>query len=707
MKSEENKNGEQQQLADIRWNEEEQPICQRFDDVYFSTDEGLEETRHNFIYPNQLAERFRSLSEHDLFRVAETGFGTGLSFLACWQAWQESGSLGQLEFYSVEKYPLNRKQLHKALKQWPELAELTEALYQAYPLLPANGWHCLEFGSCRLQLFIGDVLDGLRDMYRTAYPRFLEHNRQIDAWFLDGFMPSKNPDMWRPEVLRAVAQLSNNDSTLSTFTAASAVRKGLLELGFDIKKASGFGLKREMLYGTFTAAEQEEKSWPTSAFNSSDDAPWDLNLPPTSKQPKDVCIIGGGIAASCSARALANAGFSVIILERHKALAQEGSGNPQGVLYAKLSHRAETLSQFNLHCLLYAQRFYRNLLDNAEFENSGFEADLCGVVQLAQSEKHFTQQGLLVEHLKQFGSTDDFVQRLSAEDLSTLTGVHMDKPGLYFPAAGWLNPASACRALCQHPNIKVRYEQEVDGIRKVDEQWQCLDASEQVIQSSDLLIIANANDARHFEQTQQLPLKPVRGQVSYFDATAASQALQTVVCGRGYIAPARNGEHCLGASFNLHEQSLDLRIEEQSSNVQHLQDDCPSLHNALNLSELNAEDPTELRGRVALRCTSPDYLPLLGPVPDMSAMRERFALLSRNAKATIPLPGCYHNGLYISVAYGSRGLCYAPLAAAELLSQIQQGPSPLGAKIRKALNPARFTIRDMIRRKTTNTAVKA
>ncbi len=707
MNREANKDSEPQQLADIRWNEDQQPICQRFDDVYFSTDDGLEETRHNFIYPNQLAERFQSLPADGLFRVAETGFGTGLSFLACWQAWRESGSQGRLEFYSVEKYPLNREQLHKALLQWPELADYTEAFYQAYPILPAHGWHCLEFGSCRLQLFIGDVLDGLEDMRRTPYPRFLEHNRQIDAWFLDGFMPSKNPDMWRPEVLRAVAQLSRVDSTLSTFTAASAVRKGLLELGFDIKKASGFGLKREMLYGTFSGAEQEKKSWPTSAFNSSHDAPWDLSLPPDTLQPKEVCIIGGGIAASCSARALANAGFSVTILERHKALAQEGSGNPQGVLYAKLSHRAETLSQFNLHCLLYAQRFYRDLLDKDEFTGHGFEADLCGVVQLAQGEKQFTQQGQLLEHLKQFGPTDDFVQRLSAEELSACTGVNMDKPGLYFPAAGWLNPASACIALCQHPNIKVCYKQEVDSIRKVDKLWHCLDASGQVIQSSNLLIIANANDARHFEQTQELPLKPVRGQVSYLNATAASQALQTVVCGRGYIAPARHGEHCLGASFNLHEQSLDLRIEEQNSNVQHLQDDCPSLHTALNLAEINAAMPTELRGRVALRCTSPDYLPLLGPVPNTPAMHERFALLSRNAKATIPLPGCYHDGLYISVAYGSRGLCYAPLAAAELLSQIQQGPSPLGAQIRKALNPARFTIRDMIRRKTPNTAVKA
>ncbi|MBB6522368.1 bifunctional tRNA (5-methylaminomethyl-2-thiouridine)(34)-methyltransferase MnmD/FAD-dependent 5-carboxymethylaminomethyl-2-thiouridine(34) oxidoreductase MnmC [Pseudoteredinibacter isoporae] len=691
-----------QQVADIQWNEERQPICQRFDDVYFSTDDGLEETRHNFIRPSRLAERFPALNKDEVFRVGETGFGTGLSFLACWQVWQQSNSPGRLEFYSVEKYPLDRTQLKKALVQWPELAGMVEALWESYPSVPAAGWHRLEFNGVVLQLFIGDVLDGLLELCRTKHLRFLEQNRQFDAWFLDGFAPAKNPDMWREDVLECITQLSRRQATVATFTAVSAVRKSLQARGFDMKKASGFGLKREMMAGDFTGPPNEERSWPSSVFSKLNEAPWDLQINPTETQ-RQVCIIGGGIAASCNARALAEAGYSVTILERHKTLAQEGSGNPQGVLYAKLSHRPETLSQFNLHCLLYAQRFYRALLNNTGANNErSFEAELCGVVQLAQSEKQYAQQGQLLDYLAQYGPTEDFVQRLPAEELSRVSGIDIDKPGLYFPDAGWLNPASACEALCQHPNIEIRFEQEVENVMRKGELWQCLDASGQILNTSHLVVIANANDAKRFQQSAELPLKPVRGQVSYIEASAGSEKLQTVVCGRGYIAPERNGQHCLGASFNLHERTLDLRLEEQQSNFQHLQDDCPSLFSAL-----NTEDEPALRGRVALRCTSPDYLPLVGPVHDAAAMQERFALLSHNAKATIPTPGCYHEGLYISVAYGSRGLCYAPLAAAELLSQIQQAPSPMGAMLRKALNPARFTIRDMIRRKSPNPAVKA
>ncbi|GAA6153411.1 bifunctional tRNA (5-methylaminomethyl-2-thiouridine)(34)-methyltransferase MnmD/FAD-dependent 5-carboxymethylaminomethyl-2-thiouridine(34) oxidoreductase MnmC [Pseudoteredinibacter isoporae] len=695
----------EQQVADIQWTEDQLPICQRFDDVYFSSDDGLEETLYNFIRPNRLAERFSALDERAIFRVAETGFGTGLSFLACWKTWKESNTDAYLEFYSVEKFPLNRDQLQKALAPWAEVSELAKALWEQYPSLPAAGWHCLEFGHCRLHLYIGDVLDGLMALRRTAYPRFLEHNRQIDAWFLDGFAPVKNPDMWREDVLHCVAQLTKQHATLATFTAASFVRRNLQALGFEIQKASGYGLKRERMEGRFIGLPQEEKSWPSSVFNSSDGAPWDFHIPSTQAQ-HSVGIIGGGIAASCLARTLAESGFHVTLLERHKALAQEGSGNPQGVLYAKLSHRPETLSQFNLHSLLYAQRFYRTLLANnteaTKTNDIQFDAELCGVVQLAHSEKQSAQQGQLLEYLAQFGPTEPFVQRLSAEALTQRCGVEIDKPGLYFPDAGWLNPASACEVLCRHSNIDVRYEQDVDRLERDGHQWQCLDSAGRLLHCSDILVIANANEARRFEQSAELPLKPVRGQVSYLDANNASKQLQAVICGQGYIAPARDGQHCLGASFTLHDSSLELKIDEQQSNFQHLESDCPSLHSAL-----NAGAEQDLRGRVALRCTSPDYMPLLGPVPDIPAMQERFSLLARNAKATIPLPGCYHDGLYISVAYGSRGLCYAPLAAAELLSQIQQGPSPLGACLRKALNPARFTIRDMIRRKSHKAMVKA
>ncbi|WP_299973489.1 bifunctional tRNA (5-methylaminomethyl-2-thiouridine)(34)-methyltransferase MnmD/FAD-dependent 5-carboxymethylaminomethyl-2-thiouridine(34) oxidoreductase MnmC [uncultured Pseudoteredinibacter sp.] len=690
----ESKANAQQSLADIRWEEDQHPICQRFDDYYFSSDNGLEETQHNFIRPSQLESRFKQLGENEVFRLAETGFGTGLNFLTTWQLWQQSNNNSKLEFYSFEKYPLNRQQLSKALEQWSSLSAEIKQLCEAYPSLTSPGWHRLEFPSVSLNLFIGDVAEGLKELYHSQHPRFAQYNRKINAWFLDGFAPAKNPDMWRAEVLQSIAELSMDGASLATFTAASAVRKGLIALGFDMQKSSGYGLKREMMSGSFHEPEIESLNWPESAHNCPHEAPWALALRKKSTFKKQVNIIGGGIAACCTARALAEAGFQVRIIERQQALAQEGSGNPQGVLYAKLSHRAENLSQFNLQCLHYAQSYYHHFKTQ-----QGIEADLCGVAQLATTEKQCQQQEKLTSYLSQFGCTTDFVQQLDARQLSKAAGVELKHGALYFPLAGWLNPASACNALCQHPNITIHIQQEVQTIERVEGHWECYDKNQSLIHSSDILIIANANEAKRFEQTAGLPLKPVRGQVSYLPATESSNELKTVICGQGYIAPANNQQHCLGASFNLKEQSLELKEQEQYSNLKHLEEDCPSIFDALEIGSSTEQNTAALKGRVALRCTSPDYLPILGPAPKQQDMQSRFNLLSRNAKAAIPHAGSYHEDLYVSLAYGSRGLCYAPLAAAELLSQIQGSPSPMGAKLRKALNPARFIIRDMIRRK--------
>lgn len=687
------KTNAQKLLADIRWEEDQHPICQRFDDYYFSSDNGLEETQHNFIRPSQLETRFKQLEENEVFRLAETGFGTGLNFLATWQLWQQSNNNSKLEFYSFEKYPLNRQQLSKALEQWSSLSAEVKQLCEAYPSLTSSGWHRLEFPSVCLNLFIGDVAEGLKDLYHSQHPRFAQYNRKINAWFLDGFAPAKNPDMWRAEVLQSIAELSMDGASLATFTAASAVRKGLIALGFDMQKGSGYGLKREMMSGTFHKSEVEQQHWQESAHNCPHEAPWALALGKNTFN-KQVNIIGGGIAASCTARALAEAGYQVRIIERHHALAQEGSGNPQGVLYAKLSHRAENLSQFNLQCLHYAQSFYRTLKIQ-----QGIEAELCGVVQLATTEKQIQQQEKLIAYLSQFGCTSDFVQQLDKHQLSKAAGLKLEHSALYFPLAGWLNPASACNTLCRHPNISVYTQQEVHTIERADGRWECYDKNQSLMHSSDILIIANANEAKRFEQTAGLPLKPVRGQVSYLPETARSSELKTVICGQGYIAPANKQQHCLGASFNLKEQSLELSEQEQCSNLKHLEDDCPTIFEALEIGHSAESSTANLEGRVALRCTSPDYLPLLGPAPKQQDMQSKFSLLSRNAKAAVPHAGSYHDDLYVSLAYGSRGLCYAPLAAAELLSQIQGSPSPMGAKLRKALNPARFIIRDMIRRK--------
>jgi len=242
------------QPAEISWNEQGTPVSRHFDDIYFSDQDGLQETRHVFLNGNHFPQRF---SEHQraLLTIAETGFGTGLNFLTLWQAFDSfrrahpQASLQRLHFISFEKYPLSASDLKAALNQWPELAQYAHKLLQQWPL-PFAGCHrlLLDDGRITLDLWFGDVT--------TLLPACdISLHQQVDAWFLDGFAPSKNPDMWTDELFRAMVKMTRVAGTFATFTAAGFVRRGLQQAGFTVSKVPGHGRKREMLSGVLLANE--------------------------------------------------------------------------------------------------------------------------------------------------------------------------------------------------------------------------------------------------------------------------------------------------------------------------------------------------------------------------------------------------------------------------------------------------------------------
>lgn len=224
----------------IEWRDG-QPYASAFQDVYFSTDNGLEETKFVFLTQNDLTSRFKDLKNAN-FTIAETGFGTGLNFLSTWQLWSElAPSDSYLHFISVEKYPLSIDDIRLALAYWPTLVDYSQQLLAQYQQL-SPGIHQLSFadGKVTLSLLIGDVTEMLPQM-----------NTPIDAWFLDGFSPAKNPDMWSATLFQNMARLSHPLTTFATFTSAGDVRRGLQAVGFQVIKLAGFGKKREMLRGHF------------------------------------------------------------------------------------------------------------------------------------------------------------------------------------------------------------------------------------------------------------------------------------------------------------------------------------------------------------------------------------------------------------------------------------------------------------------------
>ena len=229
--------------AALQWSSTGAPRSARFGDIYYSDEDGLEESRHVFLRGNDLPARWRAWPGGH-FCIAETGFGTGLNFLLTWQAWLAlPAPRPRLHYLSCEQFPLQRDDLARALACWPQLAPVAGELLRHYPgLVPGQHRLLLQGGQVTLDLWWADVNTALPDLQGRGLPL-------VDAWYLDGFAPARNESMWRPGVLEAVARLSRPGATFATFTAAGAVRRQLAAAGFTVTKTPGFGRKRECLRG--------------------------------------------------------------------------------------------------------------------------------------------------------------------------------------------------------------------------------------------------------------------------------------------------------------------------------------------------------------------------------------------------------------------------------------------------------------------------
>lgn len=648
--------------ADIKWREDGQPLSRAYDDIYFSTASGLEESRYVFLHQNSLAERWADLAKNSIFTIGETGFGTGLNFLATWELWQKTAPMSaRLHFISIEKFPLRSQDLSRALGLWPQLQPFCQQLIDNYPPLLAEGIHRLQFGQVSLTLIIGEASEALGSLRLQQESR----DRMVDAWFLDGFAPAKNPDMWTPDLFTAMATLSKSSATFATFTCAGLVKRGLRDAGFKLHKVPGFGRKREMLCGSL------EELHPGKITAT----PWHL---PTRapKRPQTAAIIGGGISGATTARALAERGIRVQVFERGESPGNGGSGNNQGILYGKLSPKPGPNGDFNLHALMFAQRYYRQHCPEV--------AHFSGLLQLAQTEKEQLLQQQIATALEVHpGQT--LARSVTATEASELAGVSLPFTGLCFPDAGWLEPQEVCSALLEHRNIERHQDNNVELLEFSGESW-LLQTEDSKIET-EIVVLCGANDIRNFAPAAALPLRPIRGQVTRALATEASSKLTVALCGEGYITPAYDGRQSFGATFKLKETATDLRDSEHRENLETLSDLLPGI-----AEEFSTQT---LIGRAALRAATPDYLPLAGPLPQWNSLENTYSDLRKNRKLLISKQAAYQPGLYVMGGLGSRGFTYAPLTAEILTAWILGEPMPASADLVKALHPARFAIRDL------------
>ena len=711
--------------AILEWRHDK-PYSQQFDDIYFSPEDGPAETDYVFIQQNQLAQRWRELISDESFTIGETGFGSGLNFLCAANLWLSiAPPTAQLHYVSTEHYPLHHSDLNRVLASWIDLdtpasqnnktgddtsnhlSKLARELGESYPP-PLPGFHRIELakGRIHLSLLYGDAAHQLDELQASDHPLFINLPTQsqpygVDAWFLDGFAPAKNPEMWSPALFSIIANLSKPGTSFSTFTAAGNVRRELTRVGFDVEKIKGYGSKREMLRGNFvkqtrtetTTDEKKNNPYTPVKRNSTHTPPWHLKLSNNSSRSGDKCaaVIGAGIAGCTTANALAQRGWKISLYDPN-GIASGASGNPQGVLYPKLSIEASSFSRINLAAMRYASYFYQRLSTKICHTNPQFQTSpntsTSGVLLLPANPKE-TQKFLQIAEC--YRQTPEFVRLLGRKEMEQISGVPLTADsGLLFPQLGWVRPTDICQQLTQHPNITL-IGNTITALQwhKTKQYWVLNTESGSEIHHA-TVVLANAADIQQFDITQHLPLNTIRGQISICPATQESQKLNTVICGEAYLAPVSHGFHTLGASYELSQKDTLVREAEHHSNLEKIRS------TDTQLAEVLAPLDT-FTGRAALRCVTPDYLPLAGPAPIYDDFLNDFALLRENARAHIPRAGSYWPNLYINCGHGSRGLSYAPLCAQIIANHLEHTPPPLERSLLTALNPARFIIRDLKR----------
>lgn len=611
------------------------PYSTAYGDVYHSASGAVGQAQHVFLHGNGLPERWQG---EERFVILETGFGLGLNFLATWAAWKDDPRRCQrLHFVSVEKHPFRREDLAELHRAFPEFAPLAAQLQAAWPLLvPGPQRLHFEGGRVTLTLYLGDALSFLPQLRVGA-----------NAFYLDGFSPAKNPELWSDYLFRALSRLAAKDATLATWSVAGGVRDGLKAVGFVSEKVPGFGTKRQMLRGRYRGP----------------------SLGDPGVKGRRVLVIGAGFAGTSVAERLAARNFAVTLVDGADGPGQGASGNRVGVLRHQPSLDDNRLSRLTRAAFLYT----RNHLQQLSQEGLPVHWGASGVIHLARDAAHEALQARTVAHQQ---PPAEYLQYLDREAASARIGWPVDHGGWYFPLGGWGVPPSLCAAnLARWEGaITPRYGQRVEQLEYAAGAWRALDPDGRTIAECETVVLANAADAKRLAGAQGwLPLSPARGQATLIPE-GQTPPLEMVVCGQGYITPAYEGLRVCGASFLAGDEDEALRLSEQRDNLDKLQTILPGFAPHLT--------PAQLAGRVGFRPISLDRMPMLGPLPENAPPPANARLV------TLPR----RPGLWLASGFGARGFVLSALAGEFLASRLAGDPWPLERELGEALDPGRFQL---------------
>jgi tRNA 5-methylaminomethyl-2-thiouridine biosynthesis bifunctional protein len=618
------------QPAQIVFDADGVPTAPAFGDRYHPRVGAAVQAQAVFLAGNRLPERWAGQPR---FTVLETGFGLGRNFLATWAAWRADPQRPrQLHYVGIEAHPPAAADRARAASG-SAAPELDALLHRAWPLAMA-GWHPIDLddGQVQLLLVFGDIGPALKDLDLMA-----------DAFYLDGFAPDRNPAMWDPAVFQALARRAAPGATAASWTVARRVREGLQAAGFVVDKAPGFGDKRETLRANFAPRPGMHRASPRGAPEG------------------QALVLGAGLAGAWAAQGLRQQGWQVEVWDRHAAPAQEASGNPGGLFHGTVSADDGTHARLLRAAALLAERTLRPWISGGQIP--GRIAGLLRLVNAGATVEAL--QALLDRH----GFTPDHVQLRDAASASADAGLPLPGAAWFFPGGGWVAPPALVRHLLA--DLPFRGRTPVARIERRGSRWWLFDAGDAVLGETTTLVLANAADAARLWPDAGWPLGRARGQIGLWAAdTPGGPQPRLPVAGNGYLLTLDDGRLLAGATAAPGDEDPALRPADDDFNRARL------------LALCGWAAPPAPDGRVGWRVHTPDRLPIIGAVPAAGAVAHT------QARRITREPG-----LFVLAALGSRGLTWGPLAGRMLAAWVTGSPMPVAARLRDAVDPARWVVR--------------
>ncbi len=545
----------------IDWTDTGAPRSTTYDDIYFNSEDGRAETEYVFLRGCNLPVAWQQSRS---FTVGELGFGTGLNFLVTLDEWRRTRKSDQyLHFVSVEKHPLSPADMRKALGAIGGLSDLAQKLCEQLEYRPTEGFHRFEFPEhrCILTLLVGDVLGCLEEL-----------EAQVNCWYLDGFAPAKNPQMWRPEVFTEMARLSAPGAALATFTAAGQVRRDLEVSGFEMRKEPGFGRKRERLVGRFAGVS-------SATTATADDAPWYR----TKAAELNFQIDGCGVAGACIARSLGLRGYADRIYGDATSAASQ---IPQALVMPRLDSDQSLAATFFDASFQYARRTWQSL----ELWNP------LPVTRVAATDAQS----------KRFPGIAEFWHNKDPDGFPLVEWQETPTvQGLFFPKAGFVAGPAAIDALIQTSGFEY-----LSNDMPSSPSW-----------------IARGMGTFESAPNESKLIAPRYGQISRFAQQNVPEPWNARgLVGKRYWLPINSESAWVGATFD--KSPAPMSAAEDARNLTGLLQSFPFLESHLSASALESW--------CGVRATSRDRLPIVGLLPKYGDFHRHFSdlhksdLLARN-----------------------------------------------------------------------------